>query len=144
MDRQELFNDIEDDLNFIGGGKNKIEMNIKDLDWNYGIDLGGHKNSNDLNLIIGGGKMDKPKAGGIDFAVRKEIKFDEAWMKAKVELEELRKEDRLVFDQRLRNAQNKIIELENQNVMLAKVVIKHRKREAQIAELMGWQKAEKR
>lgn len=110
MDRQQLFTELESDLNFIGGGA----------------------------------RMEKPRTGGIDFTLRKEIKFDEAWMKAKVELEELRKEDRLVFDQRLRNAQNKIIELENQNVMLAKVVIKHRKREAQIAELMGWQKSEKK
>ena len=99
--------------------------------------------SDDLNFI-GGGKMEKPRVAGIDYVIRKEVKFDEAWLKAKDEIDGMIKEYKFGMDQKLRNAQVKIIELENQNVILAKEIIKHRKREAQIAEMMGWQRPEKR
>jgi hypothetical protein len=109
IDREQLWSELEQNLNFIGGGK-----------------------------------MEKPKAAGLENVIDREVRIEDFWTKVRDDFNLWAKDYKAKLDQKLHNAQAKITELENQNVILAREVVKHRRRDAQIAELMGWHKAEKK
>lgn len=94
--------------------------------------------------FIGGGKMEAPKRAGIEPLVREEAKIDEIEKEIRANIDLWMKDYKVKIEAKVREQYAKIQELENQNVMLARLVVKHRRRETQIAEVMGWQKAEKK
>lgn len=94
--------------------------------------------------IIGGRKMEAPKRAAIESVVREEAKIDEIEKEIKSNIDLWMKGYRAKIEAKMHEQYAKIQELENQNVVLVRLVVKHRKREAQVAEVMGWQKSEKK
>lgn len=81
--------------------------------------------TNDLDFI-GGRIMEKPANGGITFSEIKEDKDVHGLLKR--------------IKNVLLDAEGELLKLENQNTLLAKEIVRIRKRDAQIAELMGLKK----
>jgi len=73
-------------------------------------------------------------------AINKETKIEEFWSKMREDFTSWMGEYKAGIDGKLHNAQIQITKLENQNVLLAKEVVRLRKRDAQIEELMGFKK----
>lgn len=88
--------------------------------------------------------MYAPTRAGIEPLVREEAKIDEIEKEIRLNIDLWMKGYKAKIEAKMREQYAKIQELEGQNVSLARLVVKHRRRETQIAEVMGWQKAEKK